>query len=526
MKKVVMLLVSVVMIATMEAKEKNDPIVMTVAGKDIPLSEFIYIAKKDNSVDLKNKKSLNNYIELFKTYKLKVADAESINVHKLPKFERDFRAYQRQLQESFLSDKSEEEAAMRVIYERTKFLPGFKQVLFRLPGGELLPRDTIAAYKNAMEAYERVKNGESFESVGESVNNNNGIVYVNVEYAFPLQMTKELEDLVFNMEPGEISLPVRSPGGFHFVKLDRKIPNPGKVRVAHILTAFPSSEATDEEKEETLRRSESIYQRAIAGEDFAELAKIHSNDTINGRDGGVLPYFGLGEMIETFERAAFGLENVGDISKPVQTRHGYHVIKLIDHAKEIPFEEMASSIYESMRVSNRNFELYHGFDEKMKARHGYVFFPEAYEELQRLADEYFPLDTAFYFRGMEMEKTLVSFDSIYFPQSVFVNYISRRAASAKTLSTDFMQEIFDLFVREVVTEMERELVQKHFPEYNMLVQEYYDGVLLFELSNKRVWMQPAENHDRLEAEWVKELNEKYPVTVNKKVIKNIKKYLN
>ena len=529
MKKIVLLLVSVVMMTTMEAKVKEDPVVMTIAGKDIPLSEFIYIAKKDNGVDLKDKKSLENYIELFKNYKLKVADAESFNVHTVPKFERELKNYKLQLQESFLVDKSEEESALRVIYDRTKYIPGFKQILFLLPGGEILPKDTIATYLNAMDAYNRIKNGESFESVGESLTKDkgdNGIYYVNVEYAFPLKLTRELEDMAFNMELGEISGPVRSPGGFHIVKLERKLPNPGKVRVAHILIAFPSNNPTDEEKEIALSLSDSIYKCAIAGDDFAELAKKYSNDTINGRYGGVLPYFGLGEMIDSFEKAAFGFENIGDICKPVQTRYGYHVIKLIDRVEEIPFEEMASYLYEQMKNSDRNFELYKGFDEKMKSRHGYVFYPEAYEEIEQLANEYFPLDTTFYYRGIEMNKILVKFDSIDFPQDVFVDYVSRRQLSAKTLSTDFLSELFDLFIREIVTEMERETLDKYYPEYKMLVQEYYDGILLFELSNKRIWSQPAEDHDRLEAEWAKELNEKYPVTVNKKVIKNIKKYLN
>ena len=525
-----MLFVSIVIITTMEAKEKKDPIVMTVAGKEIPLSEFIYIAKKDNSADLKDKKSLENYIELFKNYKLKVADAESYNVHKLPKFERDLKSYKLQLQESFLVDKTGEEEVMRAMYERTKIIPGFKQIFFRLPGGKLLPKDTVATYQNAMDAYNRIINGESFESVGESLMNesNGGVVYIFVEHVFPLRMTKELEDLAFNMEPGEISQPVRSPGGFHIVKSERKIPNPGNVRVAHILSAFPSSNPTAEEKEETLRRSDSIYQRAIAGDDFAELAIKHSSDTINGRNGGIMPYFGIGEMIESFEEASFGLENVGDISKPVETRYGFHVIKLIDYVKEFSFEEMAGYFYETMMNSNRKYELYSVFDEKMKARHNYKFFPEAYEELQQLANEYYPEDTTFYYLGIEMENTLVSFkDSIIFPQYVFADYVGKRiAATSKTLSTDIIQEMFDLFLREIVTEIEREMIEESFPEYKMLVQEYYDGVLLFEVSNKRIWMYPAEQHDNLEAEWIKELKLKYPVVVNKKVVKNIKKYLN
>ena len=230
-------------------------------------------------------------------------------------------------------------------------------------------------------------------------------------------------------------------------------------------------------------------------------------------------------MIESFETAAFALEKAGDICKPVQTRYGYHVVKLIERRTEIPFEEMAGIFYESMKKSDRNFELFHDFDERMKARHGFVFYPEAYEELEQLANEYFPIDTSFYYRGIEMEKTLVEFDSIAYSQSVFVNYLNRKAHSNKTLSTDYLKENFDIFLRDAVTEMEREKIELDYPEYNMLAKEYLEGSLLFEMNIRRIWRFPAEDQDNLEAEWVKELNEKYPVVINKKVLKKIKKYL-
>ena len=536
MKKIVMLLVAVAFVATIDAKEKKEPVIMTIAGKDIPLSEFIYIAKKDSSVDFNDKNALNNFVELFKDYKLKVVDAESLNFHTHPKFLEELENYKRQLQESYLEDKSGQEVALRKIYDRSKILPGFKHILFRFPVGEIyggvpgiFPKDTVESYKKAMEAYNRIMSGESFESVGESLTKDRedeSVSYITVQYAFPLEMTKTVEDKVFTMNPGEISQPVRSPGGFHIIKLERILPNPGKVRVAHIMTMFPANDPTDEEKAETLRQSDSIYQRVMAGDDFAELAKKYSNDTLSGVNGGVLPIFGIGQMIESFEKAAFALEKEGDVCKPIETRYGYHLIKLLEPAHEIPYEEMAGRYHESMRKSDRNFELYHEFVEKMKVRHGHIFYPEAYEELERLCDEYFPMDTNFYHKGMEMEKALVVFDSASYQQNLFVNYMVKRANSTKTLSIDFMDELYNLFIREILTEMEREILEKDFPEYSKQVKEYYDGFLLFEMSNRRVWRFPPEEQDKLEKEWVKELNQKFPVVINKKVLKNIKKYTN
>ncbi|MDR3250203.1 MAG: peptidylprolyl isomerase, partial [Tannerella sp.] len=443
MNKTVMLLVSVVMITTVEAKKK-DPVVMTVAGKDVPLSEFIYIAKKDNSVDLTNKKSVDNFVELFKNYKLKVADAEALNIHKSPKFEREHKDYANQLQASFLSDKAGEDSALHVVYERTKYIPGCRHIYFRFPSGEIVSKDTVDAYNRAVAAYNRIKNGESFESVGKSLvgsGDQDTVTYVDAEYVYPLQIPRTVENKLFSMKEGEICEPLRSEGGFHLMELYRKTPNPGRVRVAHILIAFPADKPAEEQDAAALQKADSIYELVVAGEDFAELARQFSADTVTGKRGGVLPYFGLGMMVEPFEKTGFAFENVGDISKPVQTRYGYHLLKLLDRKKEISFEEMEAQLYESMRQSDRNFDLYRSFDEKMKKRFGYVFYPEAYDELRQLADLYFPTDTSFYYAGMKYTKPLITLKEIDFPQYEFVDYLMRQPISAKPFSLDFMQEI-------------------------------------------------------------------------------------
>lgn len=528
MRKIGLLLVSVVMIVAVEAKGKKDPIVMKIVDKEIPLSEFLYMAEKDNSVDLTDKKSVENYVELFKNYKLKVTDAEAMTIHKAKKFEGELESYKRELQESFLSDKSGEDSAVYVIYERMKIMPSFKQILFRFTKGQLVTGDTISVYNRAMEAYNRIRNGESFDVVAESLTSdgNDSTVYANIDHLFPLQVVKSLEDRVYSMTPGELSLPVRSMGGFHLILLEAFIPNPGKVRVAHILTAFPSDEPTDDEIEAARSKSDSLYQRVMAGEDFATLAKTFSDDTFSGKEGGALRAFGLDEMVDPFEQAAYALENNGDVSKPVQTKFGFHIIKLLDRQKELLFEEVESRIYQSMRVSERNFDLYRKFDNKMKERHAYHIYEDAYAQLDSLADIYFPIDTAFTNRAMRIDKMLFRLDSIDVPVSIFIEHMFRTRMSAKTYSKDFMNEVLNMYVRDIVREMERDCLERDYPEYNRLVREYYDGILLFEVSNKRVWAHPVEEQAELEAEWMKELNEKYPVTINWKVIKKLKKYLN
>lgn len=528
MKKISLFIILVGLIATLEAKEKKEPVVMTVAGKDVPLSEFIFMAKKDNSVDFKNKQSVKNYIELYKNYKLKVADAEALSIHQAPKFDSELEKYSFQLQQSYLIDKSGEDSAMRAIYERSKILPGIKQIYFSYPrelfvSKQILTKDTLELFGKANEAWLRIKNGESFEDVGASLSNGTDIMYSVTDYVYPFSLQdKGLEDYIYSMQPGDISRPVRSMHGFHLIKMDRIIPNPGTVRVSHIISAFPSENPTDNEIEETRRKSEEIYQKAIANEDFSALVLAFSDDSTNAKNGGMLE-FGLGDVMEPIEKVGFALENIGDISKPFQTRYGFHILKLVDRKPEVPFEEVESKIYDAMDDSDRFFDLHRSFVEHMKVRHGYVFDAEAYNELKSLADEFFPTDSVFAYRGIELHKTLVCIDSFDFRQGEFVEYLVKKHRSAQPYSIDFMQDVFNFFIFEIVTEIERNSLERDYPDYVLQLKEYYDGILLFEISNKRVWSRPVEEQEQLEAEWVKELNEKYPVTINWKVINKIKK---
>jgi peptidyl-prolyl cis-trans isomerase SurA len=198
------------------------------------------------------------------------------------------------------------------------------------------------------------------------------------------------------------------------------------------------------------------------------------------------------------------------------------VIKLIDRKQDIPFEEKASSLYESMRQAEFVFDLYHGFIEKTKERHNFVFYPEAYAALQRMADDCYPLDTNFINRGVVMDETLFRIDTFSFPQYAFVEYMENSHRSTQIYSVDFLQDVFNYYVYEVVKEVEKRSIQSDYPEYDLTMKSYYDGTLLFEISNKRVWSRPPEDQARLEAEWVNELTEKFPVTIDWKVIKKIK----
>lgn len=509
---------------TGEAATKADSVVMTVAGKQVPLDEFVFMARKNGEVNLSDRKSLENYVELYKNFKLKVAAAEAAGLDKTKDFTDELEGYRAQLTSSYLSDKDGEEAAVRMEYDRLGEVLELSHILFRLPE-KTVSKDTVAVYKRAMEAYERIKNGEDIATVGRELAQQDSTKQTGYEYArclMPMQTIKAFENYAYSMKPGELSMPVRTTLGFHIIQLHTRKPNPGMRHVAHILIPFQKDSVTRTESE-TLALAEDIYQQIQGGADFGKLAEEYSSDAASARKGGELPWFGAGEMVEPFERAAFVLTTPGELSQPVKTRFGYHIIKLIDKSGIPSFEEKKKSWSRIMAQGERNFEYYKAFDERMKKEYGYVFYPEAYAELLALCNDHFPTDKEFYEKAKDMDKTLIHLVDTDFPQSEFAYYIQRCPFSTKTYSGDFMQEVFDLFVRDIVTTAERKNLQVKHPEFTHLMQEYRDGILLFNISNQKIWSQPAAEQPALEKAWLEELSKEYPVTINWKVLKKLKK---
>jgi len=522
LRKNIVLLLCLCVFFTGKSKNLPDSVIMTVAGKEIPLSEFIFIAQKNGEADFSNMKSLEEYVELFKNFKLKVAEAEAMGLDKTNEFNSEYAMYQGQLVGSYLSDRNGEEKAAKVIYDRGNDILELSYILFRMPGQTLL-NDTINPYKAALDASERLAKGENIDVLGKELveKDSETVQYEYVPVLLPMTGAKALEDALYSLPTGKISTPIRTSRGYYVAQIHKRKPNPGKVRVAHILIAF--KDTTDQAKKEALTKAEEVYGKLRSGADFSELAKEYSDDPGTAPNGGVLKAFGPGQMVLPFENASFALQTPGELSELIESRFGYHLIKLIEKQPRPSFEVEKRALIQAMSKDEHNFDLFRSFDNRMREEFEYVFYPEAYQELLELCNEYFPSDPQFYEKAKEMDKTLFSLEDETFPQSEFAYYMVKQPFSLKTYAPDFMQEIFDLFVRELTTNAYRNQIETKHPESRFLLQEYRDGILLFEISNNKVWSKPVDQQPALEEQWVKELNKKYPVVINKKALKRLQK---
>lgn len=503
------------------ATQLPDSVAMTVGEKSVSLAEFLYMAKKDGSnTNLSEEKALKAFVELFENFKLKVADAEEHKLDKTKSFKKELDRYGIDLVGSYLSDKKAEEAVVAKEYERLSTLLEYDHILFFLPP-QSVTKDTLAVYQLAMDAYKRIQQGEDIVKLGEELmqKDSKQAGFEHVRSLAPMKTIKDFEDHLYGMKEGELSLPFRTRLGFHIVRLNARVPNPGRVQVAHILIPF-EKDSVKRTEEEVKQEADQLYDRLKnKNEDFAELAKQYSSDKASAQRGGVLPVFGPGEMVEPFEEQAFALQHEGDLSQPFKTQFGYHIVKLLKKLGYPSLDEVGTPWLHKMMQGEWCFTLQNSFNNYLKEAYHYILYPEAYAELQSLCDDYFPSTTDFFDRAKDMDKPIVRIDTVTFAQNEIAAYLFQTPLSAKTYSKEFMDETLNYFVKDVTFTMEKNNLAVKHPDIPLVLNEYRDGILLFAISNEKIWNKPTGEQKAAEEAWLKNLREKYPIEVNWKAIK-------
>jgi len=202
-------------------------------------------------------------------------------------------------------------------------------------GQEATQAQLDAAAKRATEVYERAKGGEDFAKLA--------VAYSNSQTAFEggalgwrkgSELPTFLADFISKLKPGEVSEPLRTPTGYHIIRLN-EVRGGGaaqaveeQVHVRHILmkTNELADDATVKQKLNTLR------DRILKGDDFAGLAKTLSEDPGSASDGGDLGWAGPGTFVPEFEQAV-GLLKDDEISEPFHTQYGWHIAQVLGHRR-------------------------------------------------------------------------------------------------------------------------------------------------------------------------------------------------
>src|SRR5574343_105686 len=309
------------LLLTIGANAQTDPVVMEIDGKPVTKSEFLQIYLKNNSAPQYDKASLDEYMELFKKFKLKVAEAEVLGYDIIPKLKKELEGYKKQLAHPYLVDAAKNEELVKQAYDRTVNEIRASHILIKLDPNAA-PADTLAAWDKIMGLKKRIEKGEDFASVAKGRNgsedpsalsNGGDLGFFNA-----FQMVYPFEEAAYTTPMGTVSEPFRTRFGYHIVKVTDKRPARGTMRAAHIMVATSKS-ATEEDVKNAEKKINEIYAKLQAGAKFEDLVKDFSDDPSSNQKGGELPAFGSGtttRMVPAFEDAAFALTANGEYLTP------------------------------------------------------------------------------------------------------------------------------------------------------------------------------------------------------------------
>lgn len=403
----------------------EDQVLMTINGKPVMASEFMYIYQKNNQGTNAEQKTMDDYVDLFVNFKLKVEEALSRGLDTTAEFQKELAGYRAQAAAKYMTDSAAFDSLVVMSYQRMAHPRRAAHITIQCPMNSD-DSTTAVALAKIEAARERVVNGEDFGKVALEVSTDPGVQENQGELGWitPFRYVYAFEDAVYTTPVGEVTPIFRSGYGFHIALVEEE----GvfkEVKASHIMKMVPQNNEDAVESQRLVL--DSIYRRFIEGESFADLARECSDDKGSAVKGGELGWFGQGMMVKPFEDAVMGMK-VPSVCKPIRSRFGWHIIFKSGERNIQPLEEIRSQIERNVTRDERSKQMEVSF--VRKARQEYNL--------------------------------------------------------PATMTDNEVKEYANLHLEE------------KYPEFNALVREYHDGILLFDVSLEEVWDKAAKDSIGLE----------------------------
>ncbi len=475
-----------------------DPVIMTVDGVDVTKSEFEYLYHKNSQQQL-SPQPLDEYVEMFKIYKLKVADALAEGLDTTAAFKREMAQYRGDLSAPYMTDSTFLNQLVTQAYERSQQEAEARHIMIgkgRSGAEAAKARHTIDSIRTLL------VDGADFELLARQLSDdrtaktNGGYLGYTAAGRFPY----DFETAVFTLGEGELSEVVESPMAYHIVKGGKKRKARGTVQASHIMKMVPQNASPSVEKA-ARAAIDSIYLVVKADpSSFAAVATSLSDDKGSARNGGQLPWFGAGDMVAPFDSAAFAM-NVGEISQPIRTQFGWHIIHKTDQRGVPSLEEMRPSLLE--RITNpqddRSRQIKAHQTEMLARKHKGSIKTGTLNALKTRVSVS-GLDSLFYVAcadGSLGRTALLSIDKKDVPVSEFAEYMHGYRQSDPALAVATLDKALAAFYNKRLVEAEQAWLEVNQPEYRNLLNEYRDGSLLYEVSVAKVWDKASKDQEGL-----------------------------
>lgn len=489
MKNFISVWILAILCATTVSSQNKKEVLITIDGTPVYASEFKRVYKKNlDLVQDESQKDIDGYLQLFIDYKLKIAEAKAQGLDQGSDYKSEYSKYRDQLSRNYLFEDKLTEGLAKEAYERGKEEVNAAHILIRVDY-EALPQDTLAAYNKIKSIREKAIKGEDFEQLAKTYSEEPGAKERagNLGYFSVFSMVYPFETAAYNTKVGEVSDIVRTSFGYHILKVLDKREKLPKISVSHIMISDKKG-ARDFNAEERINE---IYAMVKQGESFESLAKQFSDDKNSAIKGGKLNPFTKGELrAPEFEDAAYNLKNPGEISKPVKTDFGWHIIRLEEKMPTETFEEQREFLLKKVSEGDRTKIVTNATNNKIKEKYGF----KKGESYLPYFDTYVTDDVLGRKWTMKPipaneEKILFTIGDKELGYTDFAKYIVARQKNTRPYrqKETFLVDMYDEFETESLKEYFKEKLEDENEDYAAILAEYRDGLLIFDVMNRNIW---------------------------------------
>jgi peptidyl-prolyl cis-trans isomerase SurA len=500
-------------------------VLFSINNKPILSKEFKRVYNKNlDLVEDNSQKNIDNYLELFVNYKLKLEDAYDKGLDNKQSYKNELEGYKKQLTQKYIDDNKVTDQLVFEAYERLKIEINANHVLVKL--------DENASEEEEVRALEEINKirlsviKDGFDAFQKENHNGKTIFAENLGYFTAFKMVYNFETAAYNTKTGDVSEPFRTRFGYHIVVVKDIRKNRGDVTVAHIMLEL--------DKEDLINQ---LYKRLEQNEDFQALAKQYSVDKSSSNKGGMLPEFSGGQLSSSFfEDQAFGLKEIGSYTKPFKTKFGWHIVKLY-FKKDLPeFSTYKLDLEQKVKRDSRSKVLNNKRVENLLVKYNVTYNQPLLKDFEE------GLNNSI-FKGLwtipdslNTDKPFLVINKQTLVYKDFANYLHKiqRRIQPKRSFNQLLEKVYKDFVDTNVLRYQENHLEDENEEYAQILNEYKEGLLLFELMGNQIW-NSSENDSLALKEYynLNKINYKFPKRVeatiassaNKKQAKKVYKLL-
>ncbi len=523
MKKLVL---SVILLSILKISTAQN--ILTIGDKNISLEEFKGIFYKNNHKAEITKKYLDEYMNLFVNFKLKVIEAEELGMDTNLTFINELEGYRKQLAKPYLKNNEFDSLLLAESYNRMLIDINASHILIQIDENASDVEDKLGYEKalkirnSIIEKYISFSEAAKNSSDDKSALSNGG----NLGYFTAFKMVYDFETAAYNTAIGDISMPIRTKYGYHLIKVNERRNAVGSVTVSHIM--MKTGKGADKKRiTDAKEKINKVMNLLNDGENFSEVAERFSEDRSTAVNGGALPSGGVGKWVPEFEKNAFSLEKIGDNSKPFLTDYGWHIIKLINKQPIGKYSDIEADLKKKIEKDTRNELSQKAVYQKLHKSYYVKNNPLEYKLFRKKAA--LKVSDGMFKVSFLNNSVLLSINSFDISVNDFANYILENQYLGCNIDNMYID-----FVNEQLLVYEDNNLEEKYPNYKALLKEYREGILLFDLTNKKVWAKAVEdtigfqnffksNEDSYR--WPKRVNATIYTCIDLSTAKKVKRYI-